>query len=110
MSTVGVALSTTSVVVIVRTARCSRSSGVNVTDSVCVPASSTVPAGGEYTNVPGKFAVACNCAAPMGVAYVMASGCGQVIVGVVPTSVTLPCASEAVNASSPGKVAAIASG
>ena len=37
--------------------------GVNVTDSVCVPAPSTVPAGGEYANDPGTLAVAFSCAA-----------------------------------------------
>jgi hypothetical protein len=57
--------------------------GVNATASVCVPASSTVPAGGLYANVPATFAVASNCAVPKGVGFVIAAGCDQVIVGVV---------------------------
>lgn len=56
--------------------------GVNVTESVCVPAASTVPAGGLYANVPATLAVASNCGAPRGVGFVIAAGCGQVIVGV----------------------------
>ncbi len=43
--------------------KCTMSSGVNVTESFCVPAKRTVPAGGEYTNMPGTLDVAFNCAA-----------------------------------------------
>src|SRR5262245_49263211 len=40
------------------------SAGVNVTDNNCAgPAYSTVPACGEYTNVPGTEAVALSCVA-----------------------------------------------
>lgn len=41
--------------------------GVNCTDRVCVPAPSTVPAAGVYTNAPGVEAVAFNCAEPSAV-------------------------------------------
>jgi hypothetical protein len=36
--------------------KCVVSVGVKVTDTVCVPNSSTVPAGGVYVNVPGTAA------------------------------------------------------
>src|SRR5262245_43600186 len=110
MSTVGVALPTTSVVVTVRAAQCPVSAGVNVTDSVCVPAPRTVPAGGEYANVPGKLEVAFNCAASSAVPYAIGAACGHVTGGVPPRSVTLACASAAPKASSPAKAAAIAFG
>jgi hypothetical protein len=38
--------------------------GVKVTESVCVPAGSTVPAAGVYVKVPAMFAVAFNCPPP----------------------------------------------
>ena len=58
------------------------SAGVNVVVSVCVPAASTVPAGGEYTNVPGTFAVASSCAEVSGAGFLIGAGCGQVITAV----------------------------
>src|SRR3954447_15827443 len=59
------------------------SAGVNVTDSGCkVPIGSTVPAAGEYTKVPGTFAVAFCCAAPSVVPNVIGAGFDHVIVGV----------------------------
>lgn len=57
--------------------------GVNDTDKVCVPASSTVPEGGLYANVPGTLAVAFSCADPNGVGLGIGAGAGQLIVGVV---------------------------
>src|SRR2546423_15702350 len=57
--------------------------GVNDTDSGCpAPLPSTVPAAGEYTNVPGTLAVALNCAGPSGVPYGMSAGGVHVRVGV----------------------------
>jgi FlaA1/EpsC-like NDP-sugar epimerase len=56
---------------------------VNVTDRVCVPTLRTVPEAGVYTNVPGTFAVASNCAALRGVEFMIAAGADQVITGVV---------------------------
>jgi hypothetical protein len=47
---------------------------VNVTDNVWPPAGRTVPAAGEYANVPGTDAVAFNCAAPRAVPYVRLFG------------------------------------
>ena len=56
--------------------------GVNVTVSDCaVPAGSTVPAAGAYTNVPATSAVAFNCAPPSGVLKTIAAGIGHVICG-----------------------------
>src|SRR4051794_17469756 len=68
------------------------SAGVNVTDSGCnVPIGSIVPAAGEYTKVPGTFAVAFSCAAPSGVPKVIGAGFDHVIVGVslLPEVVTM---------------------
>src|SRR4030081_1098412 len=57
--------------------------GVNATESVCAaPALSTVPATGEYTNVPGTLAVAFSCVALSAVPNVMSAGAAHVIVGV----------------------------
>src|SRR6266545_3577994 len=50
------------------------SSGVNVTDSTWSPAFRTVPADGEYVNVPVVDAVAFSCVGPSGVPYTMLSG------------------------------------
>ena len=49
---------TTRVTVLVTVAYYVESAGLKVTDSVCAPAASTVPTGGEYKNVPGTDAVA----------------------------------------------------
>ena len=57
--------------------------GVNVTKSVWVPAVSTVPAGGLYTNVPATLAVASNCVELRAVELVIAAGAAHVMVGVV---------------------------
>jgi len=57
--------------------------GVNVAVSVCAPTASTVPAAGEYTNVPATLAVALSCALPSAVPYVIAAGVAHVIVGTV---------------------------
>ena len=51
-------------------------------DSVRVPAVSTVPAAGEYANVPGTLAAAFSCAAPSGVPYAIDAGVGHAIEGV----------------------------
>lgn len=60
----------------------SGSDGVNVTESVCDPAASTVPCAGEYANVPGTPVVAFNCAALRGVPYAIAADVGHRISGV----------------------------
>jgi hypothetical protein len=60
--------------------------GVKVAVRVCAPGLNTVPAAGEYVNVPGTFAVAFNCVAPRADPYVMGVGVGQVITG---TSLTV---------------------
>jgi hypothetical protein len=57
--------------------------GVNVTESVRVPAASTDPAGGAYANVPGTLALALNCVAPSAVPYAIGAGFAHVMVGVV---------------------------
>ena len=53
------------------------------TESVCVPALSTVPAAGEYTKVPGTLAVASNWVLLTAAPYVIAAGAFQVIKGVL---------------------------
>ena len=58
--TTGVAWVTVSVTLPVAVVYLLVSVGVKVTESVCGPAVSTVPAAGEYVNVPGAFAVASN--------------------------------------------------
>lgn len=52
-------------------------------ESVCIPACSTVPAAGEYTNVPATFAVASSWAGPRGAGLLIGAGCGQVMTGSV---------------------------
>src|SRR5690349_14093599 len=79
----GVAFVTVIDTLLVAVVYATASVGVNVTDSVWVPAPSTVPAAGEYAKVPGTLAVAFNCDAPSFVPYTIAEGAGHVIVGVV---------------------------
>lgn len=78
----GVDLLTTRVTLVVAVVKSVVSVGVNVTDKVCVPAPSTVPAAGVYTNVPGTFAVASSCAPLSAVPKVIAAGAVQVTTGV----------------------------
>ena len=80
---VGVALFTVSVTLPVAELKLVVLLGVNVTDSVWLPAPSVVPAAGEYAKLPAVLAVASSCAPPNAVPYVIADGVGQVIVGVV---------------------------
>jgi hypothetical protein len=54
---------------------------MNVTCNACAPAFSTVPAAGEYVNVPGVFAVALSSAVPSAVPYTMSAGAGHVTIG-----------------------------
>jgi hypothetical protein len=61
MVVVLVALLTVIVVVSVAVVLSVVSVGVKVTESVCVPAVSTVPAAGKYAKVPGTDAVASSC-------------------------------------------------
>ena len=56
--------------------------GVNVTDRVCEPAPSTVPAAGAYTKVPATLAVASSCVPLSAVPKLIAAGVAQVKVGV----------------------------
>jgi len=56
--------------------------GVKVIDTVREPAPSTTPTVGEYTKVPGIFAVASSCVELSAVPKVMAVGATQVIAGV----------------------------
>jgi hypothetical protein len=67
--------------------------GVKVTESVCVPALSTVPATGVYAKVPPTLAVALNCVPLRAVPYVMGAGVLQAIVGtlVEPAGVMVTC-------------------
>ncbi len=80
---VGVALFTVSVTLPVAELKLVVLLGVNVTDSVWLPAPSVVPAAGEYAKLPAVLAVASSCAPLSAVPYVIADGVGQVIVGVV---------------------------
>src|ERR1700681_3370951 len=64
--------------------------GVNVLDRVWLPAASTVPDGGVYTNVPATPpAVAFNCVALSAVPLTIAAGFAQVMVGVICAPVPL---------------------
>lgn len=56
--------------------------GVKVTDRDCVPAAKTVPATGEYTNVPGIVERALSWLPPRVVPEMTAAGVFQEIVGV----------------------------
>jgi hypothetical protein len=56
--------------------------GVNVTDSVCEPTPSTVPAAGVYTKVPATLAVASSWVALSGVPKLIAAGVAHVNTGV----------------------------
>src|SRR5436190_23116888 len=59
------------------------SAGVKTAISIwAVPALSTVPIGGAYSNVPGTFAVGLNWLVPSGVPYRMGIGLVQAMVGV----------------------------
>ena len=80
---VGVALFTVSVTLLVAVLKSVVSVGVNVTDSVWLPAPGVVPAAGLYAKLPAVLAVASSCVALSVVPYVMAVGVGQVMVGVV---------------------------
>ena len=53
---------------------------MKITESVCDPDTRTVPAAGEYTNVPATLDVAFNCEALNAVPYVIPAGAAQVIV------------------------------
>ncbi len=64
----GVAGSTLIVTDLVAVVKCTGSSGVKVTDSVCpVPTPRMIPLAGVYANVPGVLAVALSCAGPSSV-------------------------------------------
>ena len=65
--------------------------GVNVTIKVCIPAPRTVPAAGEYANVPGVLALAFNWAPLKAVPYVMAAGVVQEILGLTRTGGNTDC-------------------
>ena len=88
----GVDLNTVIGTVAVATLYVTVSFGVKVTDNVWpVPAASSVPLAGEYTNVPATptGAVAFNCVALSAVPTVIAAGVGQVITGVVIVTVAV---------------------
>lgn len=57
------------------------SDGVKVTESVCGPDKSIVPAAGVYRSVPGKLDEASSCEALSDVPYAIPAGVAQVIVG-----------------------------
>jgi len=80
---VGVALFTVSATLPVAELKLVVLLGVNVTDSVWLPAPGVVPAAGEYAKLPAVLAVASSCAPLSAVPYVIADGAGHVIVGVV---------------------------
>ena len=54
---------------------------MKLTDTMCVPALRTVPAAGEYVNVPLVLAVALSWVAPSGVPYAIAAGAYHVTCG-----------------------------
>jgi hypothetical protein len=76
---------------------CFVSEGVNTAVIVWFPGDSTVPAVGEYVNVPCTLACASNCTLPSAVPYAIGAGGDQVIVGVVvvaPAGVMVTCVDE----------------
>jgi hypothetical protein len=68
-----------------------------------MPAGSTVPAGGVYTNVPGVFALAFSCVALSAVPVPMLVGAGQVMVGVAWFTVSALVPEEALKVDEPAK-------
>jgi len=75
-------LLTISVTLAVAVVKSLASVGVNVTDRVCEPAPSTVPAAGAYTKEPATLAIASSCVPLSAVPKLIAAGVAQVKVGV----------------------------